>query len=77
MANLTGYFKLIRVPKNFGSKKKDSEAALPPAGQKVLVQCQGYRGLAYRNSTGQWKTAVDRRNLPKDVEILPLKQAAP
>jgi hypothetical protein len=77
MANLTGYFNLLLVPKTFGSKKQNSEAALPPAGQKVLVQCEGYRGLAYRNSAGQWKTAVDRRNLPKDVEILPLKQAAP
>jgi hypothetical protein len=46
----------------------------PPAGLKVLVQCVGYRGLAYRTTLGQWKTAADNRRLPGDVEILSRKR---
>lgn len=44
--------------------------ALPPVGQKVMVQCEGYRGLAYRTNAGQWRTTNSNKRLPKDVEIL-------
>ena len=46
----------------------------PPAGLKVLVQCVGYRGLAYRTALGQWKSAADNQSLPGDVEILSRKR---
>jgi hypothetical protein len=54
------------------TQKKNIKAELPVFGQKAIVQCEGYRGLAYRNITGQWKTAADNRNLPEYVEILSL-----
>jgi hypothetical protein len=46
-------------------------------GQQVLVQCVGFRGLAYRNSAGQWKTVADGRNLPMDIQILSSKETLP
>jgi hypothetical protein len=55
-------------------QKKNLKAELPAFGQKVIVQCEGYRGLAYQNSTGQWKTDDDNRNLPKYIEILLLTE---
>jgi len=51
-------------------KTKKRKAELPPVYHRVLVQCIGYRGLAYRDLAGQWKSASDNRKLPKDVEIL-------
>jgi hypothetical protein len=50
--------------------KKTMAVALPPVGQKVMVQCEGYRGLAYRTNAGQWRTTNSNKRLPKDVEIL-------
>jgi hypothetical protein len=50
--------------------KKDK---LPPAGHYVMVQCEGYRGLAYRNKNGQWKKAADNKNLTNGVELLPFR----
>jgi hypothetical protein len=52
---------------------KTSNAKLPPAGHHVMIQCVGYRGLAYRNEGGQWKTVASNKNLPQDVEILPFR----
>jgi hypothetical protein len=51
--------------------KKKRKAELPPAYRQVLVQCVGFRSLAYRNFEGKWKAVADNKNLPKDVEILP------
>ena len=77
MANLTGYFKLLTVPKILEAKSKTVRPHCLRLGRKCWFNMKDTGGLAYPNSTGQWKTAIDRRNLPKDVEILPLKQAAP
>jgi hypothetical protein len=55
-------------------QKKNLKAELPAFGQKAIVQCEGYRGLAYRNNAGQWRTAADNRNLPKYIEILSLTE---
>jgi hypothetical protein len=62
------------VAESLKPQKKNIKAELPAFGQKVMVQCIGYRGLAYRNSTGQWKAADDNRNLPKYIEILSLTE---
>lgn len=56
------------------TQKKNIKAELPAFGQKAIVQCEGYRGLAYQNNAGQWRTAADNRNLPTDVEILSLTE---
>jgi hypothetical protein len=51
-------------------KNKKKKAELPPLYHQVLVQCVGFRGLAYRNFTGQWRTVAEHRNLPATIEIM-------
>jgi hypothetical protein len=65
--------KVLTVPQTPKIPNNNKKAELPPVGQKVMVQCEGYRGLAYRDDSGVWKNAGNNKNLPKDVEILPLK----
>ena len=50
--------------------EKRNEAKLPPVGKEVLVQCEGFRGLACRNDIGRWKTVMGKIDLPKHVEII-------
>ena len=53
---------------------KEKNAAEPcPFYQQALVQCEGFRGLAYRNLAGQWKTVIGNRALTKAIEIVMLK----
>ena len=40
-----------------------------------MVQCVGYRGLAYRNSRGQWKSILGNKTLPENLIFLPPMQA--
>ena len=49
---------------------KRNEIKLPQIGKEVLVQCEGFRGLAYRNHGGRWKSVAGKKNLPKYVEII-------
>jgi hypothetical protein len=49
---------------------KKRETKFPDIGRNVMVQCEGYRGLAHRNGAGQWKTAVGNKPLPKFVIVL-------
>jgi hypothetical protein len=51
---------------------KHDEIELPPIGKEVLVQCEGFRGLAYRNYTGRWTSVVEKKDLPKYIEIIQL-----
>jgi hypothetical protein len=51
---------------------KLNEIGLPPIGKEVLVQCEGFRGLAYRNDAGRWISVFGEMNLPKYVEIIQL-----
>ena len=44
-----------------------------PFYQKALVQCEGFRGLPYRNLAGQWKTVTGNKTLTKVIEIVLLK----
>jgi hypothetical protein len=46
------------------------EIIFPSAGHHSLVQCVGYRGLAYQNSAGQWRTLNSNKRLPQPVEII-------
>jgi len=43
---------------------------LPPAGQRVVVQCEGYRCLAYRDREGKWRSAQSDAELTKVLRIL-------
>jgi hypothetical protein len=59
---------LYQMPK---TKKYERENTLHPVGENFLVQCVGYRGLAHRNSAGQWKTVFDNKTLPKNISFIP------
>jgi hypothetical protein len=39
---------------------------LPEAGQQVLVQCEGFRCIAYLTADGKWKSALS----DKEIKVL-------
>jgi len=55
------------VPK---THKNEKENILHPVGENFLVQCVGYRGLAHRNSAGEWKSILGNKTLPKKISFL-------
>jgi GH24 family phage-related lysozyme (muramidase) len=36
-----------------------------------MVQCEGFRGLAYRDSKGIWKSVIGNKTLPEVMEFCP------
>jgi hypothetical protein len=57
--------------KNPGPKPaREKEAASPFVREFFMVQCAGFRGMAYRNGDGKWCRAFDHRELPDDVRVL-------
>ena len=50
--------------------KTERENTLHPVGKYFLVQCVGYRGLARRNSTGEWKSILRNKTLPRIISFL-------
>jgi hypothetical protein len=52
----------------------ENENALHPVGKYFLVQCEGYRGLACRNSAGEWKSILRNKTLPKIFNFFPSAQ---
>jgi hypothetical protein len=67
---MTDFCDCFPVPAILEIKNKKRKAELPPLYHHVLVQCEGFRGLAYRNCAGGWKTVAENRNLPINIEIL-------
>jgi GH24 family phage-related lysozyme (muramidase) len=59
------------VPKVPKSENKTRKAELPPVGRQVMVQCEGFRGLAYRDSKGIWKSVIGNKTLPEVMEFCP------
>ena len=53
--------------RNTGGEEKES---LPPPGEHVWVQCEGFRTLAYRDAKGKWKTVAKGEELTGVVKIL-------
>ena len=43
---------------------------LPPAGQTVFVQCEGFRCLAFRGRDGKWRDAFQKTELKGTIQIL-------
>jgi hypothetical protein len=48
---------------------------LPNAGKHVLVQCDGYRCLAYRSSEGAWRSVYGNEELKTVIEVVPFGPA--
>ncbi len=43
---------------------------LPRVGEQVVVQCEGFRCLAYRDKDGKWRAAQGGQELPKVIKVL-------
>jgi hypothetical protein len=43
---------------------KKQKVEIIPNGRRYLVQCEGFRGLAYKSFTGKWKSAAGDRDYP-------------
>ena len=53
------------------AQKLAKENILHPVGEYFLVQCEGYRGMACRTSSGEWKSILGNKTLPKIFSFLP------
>ena len=53
------------------TRNEKCKVILPPVGQNVMVQCEGFRGLAYLTSVGEWKSVFGNKILPKVFEFYP------
>jgi hypothetical protein len=51
------------------AQRKNRITAWPLLNQKALVQCEGFRGFAYRNRAGVWKNASTYKILPRVIEF--------
>jgi hypothetical protein len=51
------------------TQRKNRITAWPLLNQKTLVQGEGFRGFAYRNRAGVWKSAGTDRILPGVIEF--------
>ena len=54
--------------------EKSKENPQFEVGKRFLVQCVGYRGLAYQNSSGQWKASGSNKKLPVLIDHIALSQ---
>ncbi len=50
----------------------ESQKRVPLMGQQVVVQCEGFRCLAYLDVEGRWRSVYDGRELPRVLEIVDL-----
>ena len=46
------------------------DQTLPPAGERVVVRCEKFTCLAYRDSKGVWRAAKDDSELPQVLEVV-------
>ena len=58
-------------PAEEGPKELASRPPLPPVGHHVLVQCQGFRCIAYRDKDGNWRDAHHGDILPNVIKVVP------
>jgi hypothetical protein len=54
--------------------EEDKEISPFLIGKRFLVQCIGYRGFAYQNSSGQWKASGSNKKLPVEIDIIAVSQ---
>ena len=51
-------------------KKQRDDKGLPAVGEQVVVRCQGYSCLAYRDAQGKWRAVNGNRELPEVLEVV-------
>jgi hypothetical protein len=57
---------------NVQTSKPDipSDDPLPPIGEQVLVQAEGFRCLAFRDRDGKWRNAFSRDELQGSIRVI-------
>lgn len=48
------------------------DAILPPVGKRVIVECEGFRCLAFCDQNGRWVDAFNDQVLPEVLSFKPL-----
>jgi hypothetical protein len=43
---------------------------LPPIGEQVLIQAEGFRCLAFRDKDGKWRNVFGRGELPGIIRVI-------
>ncbi len=49
---------------------KDTNTSLPPVGEVVLVQCENFRCLAFRDKYGKWRSPYSKMELNHVIHII-------
>lgn len=49
---------------------KSSKETLPPVGEPVVVQCERFRCLAFRDRDGKWKDWFDKGEITGSVQVI-------
>ena len=52
------------------SDEDRENTALPPADEVVLVQCEKFRCLAYRDKHGKWRSPFSKMELNGVVQVI-------
>jgi hypothetical protein len=69
---LASWFGLMNADQpSFGESNAELSPKLPPIGEQVLVRCERFRCLAYRDAEGNWRDAYNSDILPDVIEVLP------
>jgi len=58
-----------QIPTEIQSSAPRAEAS-PFVIEFFMVQCPGFRCMAYRDEAGSWRSAFSHQELPEDVYIL-------
>jgi len=52
------------------SDETKENGALPPVGEVVLVQCENFRCLAFRDKYGKWRSPFSKMELNGMVQVI-------
>ncbi len=65
---------LVTTRRNMKEFANDEGAGLPvpKEGALVIVQCEGFRCMAFRDGQGKWIDAVHRTELPRVIRVVAL-----
>jgi hypothetical protein len=57
------------VPMAETEHARDAKAQIR-TNEHVVVRCEGFRCLAYRDAEGKWRNAVQHQELPPVLEVI-------
>lgn len=66
--DLTDGERVTTMPSQSGEKSESS--AVPPADEVVLVQCEKFRCLAFRDRYGKWRSPFSKMELDGVVHVI-------